>query len=83
MEYNVRSKVNQVRETLDKQISEYISQLEKNHELVVGGIKIPDNRKIGIRNALMSFQSKLGHESFTDHLNCTDKILNAGLISVV
>ena len=66
MEYNVRSKVNQVRETLDKQISEYLSQLEKNHELVVGGIKIPDKRKIGIRNALMSFQSKLDHESFTD-----------------
>lgn len=66
LEHNVRAKVNQVKESLDRQITGYISRIDNDQELVVGSVKIPEHRKVGIRNALINFQTKLGHDNYTD-----------------
>lgn len=66
LEHNVRTKVENIKESLDRQISGYLNQIDNNEELVVGGVKVPENKKEGIKNALTNFQSKLGHETLTD-----------------
>ena len=66
LEHNVRGKVNQVKESLNNQIAGYLSKIDNDQELVVKGVKVPEHRKIGIRNALLNFQGKLGHENYTD-----------------
>ncbi|MCY3415028.1 MAG: hypothetical protein INQ03_25480 [Candidatus Heimdallarchaeota archaeon] len=45
--------------TLDQQLSEYISRLERNEDIRLGNLQVPDNRKETILNAMKSFKDRI------------------------
>ncbi|MHA2098327.1 MAG: hypothetical protein ACW99A_06545 [Candidatus Kariarchaeaceae archaeon] len=65
LQYSVKTKVDQVKQSLDRQISDYLVRLDTEKEMQVGSVKIPEERKDSIRNALLNFQTKLGNQTVT------------------
>ena len=51
-----------LRDNVSKQIDSYLKQIDKDENLQLGNINIPENRKLTIKNALLSFQNRLGYD---------------------
>lgn len=59
MEYQAREKYDIVKGKVDNKISEYLVELD-TPEPKIRNRKIPDSKRDSIRNALLSFQDKMG-----------------------
>ena len=56
--HTTKQAIDQVKISLDNQISTYLAQIEEGTKVKIAGISVPSSRKSSVRNALESFQTK-------------------------
>ena len=60
IEYRTREKLENIRNRLDSQINNYLLRLDKPEEFKIGSVSVPETKRDDVRNALLSFQEKIG-----------------------
>ncbi|MHA2250397.1 MAG: RING finger domain-containing protein [Candidatus Kariarchaeaceae archaeon] len=60
IEYQAKEKIEEIRKGLDGRIQEYLHRLDDSEEMKVGSITIPESKRDTVRNALLSFQDRIG-----------------------
>jgi hypothetical protein len=65
MSHQAKEKLEGLRTSLDARINQYLNRLDTNDDLKVGNVSIPDSKRESIRNALLSFQERIGGEPET------------------
>lgn len=53
-------KLDSIKKGLDSRISNYLQRLDDPAKIKIGNIRIPDSERDNIRNALVSFKSRMG-----------------------
>jgi len=58
LKYQTVKTIDQFKQSLDNQITTYLKQLNSDEDVRIAGIRVPESRRAGVRNAMESFQNK-------------------------
>lgn len=58
LQHKAQNTIDNLKQTLDEQLSQYLHQLNNDQEVKIGGVTIPEKRREGVRNAIQGFQNK-------------------------
>lgn len=56
--FQTRQAIDKTMTSLDKQVSQYITQIEDKKKVRIAGVDIPESRQASVKNALVSFQNR-------------------------
>lgn len=74
IQHQSKEMIDNFRVNLDNQISDLLKQVDEKKEFKIKNYTVPENRKETIRNALVSFQSKIGTEESEEFKEWMDNL---------